>query len=272
MRLRSHLLIAALLFFVGSFVVQYYGAGGGAQQLDTGDPRVVSSLEYLSKDSVTRTIASSASSGELIKAWRSPLASGYKVNIATRFSKENWLATVIFDEDGRPLSGTVNLWSGAIFPLYLRMMAAALVCAWTFGLIAAHLWRVTCPHCFPSFWSPPVCDIEESCVFPGGFDESGYSLLPIVRRDYVCQHCGYRKTMFFSPGEYRGGVIFPGLARASAGLLNPKEDEWYTRVVEKWFTSRTSQIRFRTHHEWKAFYDELKASEREEMPGQSERK
>lgn len=91
-----------------------------------------------------------------------------------------------------------------------------------------------------------------------------------VRRACVCPRCGYRKiTYYVNPP--RSGWLFAGPIKRWTGIglrLNIKEIEWYDRVLERYLTSREAGtfLRFKTVDEWQAFYDELKASEREERP------
>jgi hypothetical protein len=259
---------SALLF--ASLVTRWYGTGGAGQQLDLSGGQVAEALAYLEKDSSGVTLVRS---GQLQKAWLAPARGGYKVNVGVYLDENPWLASVSFDDGGVPTEASVRLWSGVLFSTYLRNIAFAFFILWVLAaFVAPHVFGVKCPDCPHSLISPALTQVQEFTVYPGGVDASGYELAPIIRRDYVCPRCGYRKVTYFAESQHSGGFSaagIPGLGRPSRAvlMLNPKELAWYDKVMEKWFDDHGKKARFRTHEDWRAFYDEMKASEREERGG-----
>ncbi len=257
----------ASVLLLASLVARWYGTGGTGQQIDLFGGQVAKALTYLENDSSSVTLVRT---GQRQKAWLSPASGGYKVNVGILLDGNPWLASVSFDEGGMPTKGSVRLWGGTLFPDYLRNISCAFFVLWAFAaFVAPHIFGVKCPDCPQSFISPALTEVQEVTVYAGGFDTAGNELSPIIRRDYVCPRCGYRKVTYFAEGQHSGGFWvdrIPGLARPSRAvlMLNPKELDWYDRVIEKWFDDHEKKARFRSHQDWRAFYDELKASEREE--------
>ncbi len=218
-RLRTYLLLAVIALYAVSFPIAYYWTGG-AQALDLSDPRV---------------------------------------NIAIQVGNYSWLAKVTYTKDGQPIFGSMNLWSGKLFPIYLRNTASALLGLWLFTFLAPHLSGLKCPYCSSNFLYPSLCNIEEATVYSGGFDYRGDSLPPIVRQDIVCPRCGYRKITYAVPGSYRPGTMFRWVIGARSSTMG--ELDMYQHILDQWH-SRPSHGQCRDYAEWKAFYDALKRSER----------
>lgn len=258
----------AVFLLVASFAARWYGTGGTAERLDLTDPRVAVALQYTGTQSSNADLVRS---GTRLEAWLSRTDAGYKVNVAIDMNGHPWLASVQFTASGSAVSGEVRMWGGMLFPNYLRNISIVFFVLWVLAaFVAPHVFGVKCPDCPPSLIAPPLTQVEESTVYGGGFDQAGDDLQEIVRRDYVCPRCGYRKITFYVPGQHTGGLWAAPLKRwTGAGLaLNPKEYEWYDRILNKWVSDHETGrgLRFRTYDDWKAFYDELKASEREEKP------
>lgn len=258
----------AVLLLLASFAIRWYSAGGASERLQLSDARVAAALQYLSTQSASADLVRS---GTFLQAWVSGADKGYRVNVALEMNGSPWLAWVLFDGGGSAASGDVRMWSGMLFPNYLRNISVVFFVLWALAaFVVPHVFGVKCPDCRKSFISPPLTEVQESTVYGGGFDKDGFDLQEIVRRDYVCPRCGYRKITFYIPGAHTGTLGASPLKRwTGVGMaLNIKETEWYDRILSKYLSDHEGGrgLRFATYDDWKAFYDELKASEREERP------
>lgn len=261
----------ATVLLLASITLRWYGTGGTGDRLDLSDPKVAAALQYL-EDRPSDAVL--ADSGTPLQAWLSGAGSGgsgYTVNVAVRLYGNPWLVSVQFDSAGSVQDANVRMWGGTLFPDYLRNISIIFFILWPLvAFIMPNLFGVKCPDCPQSFFNPPVTRVEETTVYGGGFDKDGYDLSEIVRRDYVCPRCGYRKITFYIPGRHSGGLWAAPLKRwiGIGPLLNPKEYAWYDGLLNKYFTEHEGGrgLRFPTYDDWKTFYDELKASEREERP------
>jgi len=263
-------LIFAVVVFAASFLVQWAGTGGLDEPLDLSDSRVIAATQHM-KQPISATSATDGRS--LLNAWLTEDGGGYKVNLGYKSSTGYWLTTVQFDQGGGFVREQTKLWTGALAPIYLRRLSYIFAALWP---IAAFVWpqffAVKCPDCPSSFFSPAVTEVQESYVYGGGFDKDGHDLSPIVRRDYVCPKCGYRKITYRVDPRHSGGSgrTRPLKQSMAVGLnLNPKELDWYEKVVAQYLKAHEGGkgLRFPTYDEWKAFFDELKANEREERSG-----
>ncbi|MGI6631891.1 MAG: hypothetical protein ACOX5M_02480 [Bacillota bacterium] len=256
----------SVFLLLASFAARWYGTGGTDERLQIADPRVVATLDYLSRQSASKDILSD---GTVIQAWASGADGGYDVNIALDAKGTLWLAWVRFDAGDSPVSSGFRLWSGMLFPNLLRNLSIVFFALWILAeFVAPHIIGVKCPDCPPNLVFPPLTEAHEVTVYPGGFTSDGNDLREIVRRDYICPRCGYRKITYYLVMPH-SGHFKTGLLRRWTGvgqLLNPKELDWYDRVLNKNLADREAAmgLRFPTYDEWKRFYDELKASEREE--------
>ena len=249
-----------------SYVVGWYGTGGAAPQLSLASPDVRAALAYFGDDSWSSGIVQSA---ELKKAWLSVSVSGHKVNVGMVVGGRPYLGSVSFDAGGTPIGGSLKWWAGALMPEYLRPIAYGFFVLWALAaFVAPHVFGVKCPDCPQSFISPVLTEVQEKTMYPGGVDASGFELPGIIRRDFVCPRCGYRKVTYATLPMHSGGLRMnmPGFGRPSRAtlLLNPKELDWYERVMEKWYDEHAKTTRFKTLEDWDNFYNELKATERED--------
>lgn len=263
-------LLFAILLLLASFAARWYSTGGVSGRLDVSDARVVAALHYLSTKSASADLARS---GTLLRAWVSGEEAGYQVYVALDSNDSPWLTWVSFDGNDVPVSSGFRMWTGMLFPYHLRNLSIVFFILWILAaFVAPHVFGVKCPDCPQNFIAPPLTEVQEFKVYGGGFDKDGFDLQEIVRRDYVCPCCGYRKITYYVPGSHSGGGGFrisPLKRWTGIGMvLNVKEIERYDRVLNKHLSDLESGSghRFRTHEDWKTFYDELKASEREERP------
>ena len=261
MKGKSGILVLGLLLVLLSYLLQWYGEGGNATQLALDDERVNASLDYLAADDWNRTIATD---GEVQRTWVSADSRGHKVSLIVALNGYPWRASVLFSQDGMPLETAVQLSGG--LPLYTRRVGVALAAFWLVaGVLGPRIFGRKCPFCPGSFLRPVYLKTEEMLVYPGGFDDNSDSLSPIVRRDFVCQQCGYRRVTYCIPTTSRPGKVFRfPLIVAHA---TPKQTETYQKMLDQWFVDNPRTTRFHTQDEWRTFYDELKASEHEQRPG-----
>ena len=254
--------VFAAFVLASSYVVGWFGTGGSATPLELTDSRVEAATQFLTPNvSSYRT---------LMKAWTRETPSGFEVSVGYRTGTGLWLTTAEFDSAGVAISDQTKTWTGMLLPGYLRTLSYIFFFLWPItAFVAPHFFAVKCPDCPGNFFNPALTEVEESTVYGGGYDQDGHDLSAIARRDYVCSRCGYRKITFYSDPPHSGGF---GRARPithslSAGMnLNPKEMDWYEKVVGKYLSDHKGgkDLRFPTYEDWKAFLDELKASEREE--------
>lgn len=255
---------------VVAITLQWFGAGGLQQRLPVEDPRVSAAWQYVIS---SRAAPRAVERCQLQKAWLVPKGHGYLVNIGVKeSSKYSYRYSVVFDENSTPVSVDADFWAGSMFPRYLRLMSASVLAIWFARSFIAPHFAVKCPDCPPSLVNPPVAVLKETVVYPGGFDAEGYSLAPIVRKDYVCPRCRYIKTTYVVPGEYRPARAWKTAFYASGArferIVSPQgyvgELDWYQKVLDNWHARNPKITRFKTYDEWKAYWDELKASEHEE--------
>ncbi|MGE5578936.1 MAG: hypothetical protein ACM3WU_02730 [Bacillota bacterium] len=264
------ILVFAIVVFAASFAVEWAGTGGLGEPLDLSDSRVTAASQHL-KQPISAT--SEAGGRTLLNAWLTEANGGYKVNLGYKSPTGYWLTTVQFDEGGSFVKEQTKLWSGKALPAYLRRLSYIFAALWPIvAFVWPHFFAVKCPDCRSSFFSPILAEVQEATVYGGGFDKDGHDLSPIVRRDYVCPKCGYRKITYHVDPRHSGGSgkTRPIKQSMAAGLdLNPKELDWYEKVVGKYLTDHEGGkgLRFPTYDDWKAFFDELKATEREERSG-----
>lgn len=263
-------LVFAIVVFAASFLVEWAGTGGLDEPLDLSDSRVIAASQHLEQ-----TIDSTSEAGgrSLLSAWLTEDADGYRVNLGYKTQTGYWLTTVQFDKSGAFVSKQAKMWTGMLAPIFLRRLSYIFAALWpVVAFIWPHFFAVKCPDCPSSFFSPALTEVQESYVYSGGFDKDGHDLSPIVRRDYVCPKCGYRRITYRVDPRHSGwsGKTRPiRLSMASGLYLNPKELDWYEKVVGQYLAAHEGgkALRFPTYDDWKAFYDEIKATEREERSG-----
>lgn len=250
-------LIIGLLLVLVSYVLGWYAAGGNNARLAFDDYRVEASLEYLAEDSHQSMLATA---GRLQSAWLSADSRGYRVNLRIDYNDFPWLATVVFAEDASPLGYIVKMTGG--LPSFLRRLGLAMVALWLVaGHILPRLLLPKCPDCLRSFLRPHYLEPVETYVYPGGFDDDGDSLPPIIRVDHVCPECGFRRVTYRTDAEYRVGKIFRSVMTSRPMSL--KHEMFVESVLDKFWETHPKKTRFHNQEEWRAFYDELKASEHE---------
>lgn len=139
----------------------------------------------------------------------------------------------------------------------LRNIGMVLIFLWMLlGVVMPlYSWR-RCPYCPGGTLSPVYLKVVESTVYPGGMDDSGYPLPPIVRRDYVCPGCGYRRVTYRHLRSSARPVYGP-----YASIRVPT----HPKDLGNWWDTNRERAKFHTYQEWLAYYNELKDTEREEM-------
>lgn len=262
-------LVFAAFVLASSFVVEWAGTGGLAERLDLSDTRVIAASAYL-RDPVPE--GQSASYRTIVSAWVRDTSNGNQVSVGYKTGTGYWLTTVEFDSQGTFISNRTQMWSGIRMPGYLRLLSYIFFALWPIvAYVAPHLFAVKCPDCPSSFTNPALTKVEESMIYAGGVDVEGHILSPIVRRDYVCPTCGWRKITFYSePRHTEGWRARPiGIATPVGMDLNPKELDWYEKVLGRYLSEHQGgkDLRFPTYEDWRAFFQELKNSEREERTG-----
>lgn len=257
MKGKTGILILALVLVSLSYLLQWQSEGGSATRLPLDDRRVKFSLDYLATYPKDRTVAMD---GELQRAWLNEDNRGYTVSLIVTLNGYPWHASVVFSPDGVPAESAVHLFGG--LPLYVRRVGIALAVLWLVaGVLGPRIFGRKCPACSTNLWKPAYLEIEETSVYPGGFDDAGDSLPPIVRRDFVCNRCGYRRVTFAIPFSRAGRVWHVPFLVTRA---SPSQVRTVEKAYEAWWESNPKKTRFHTQDEWRAFYDELKASEHEE--------
>jgi hypothetical protein len=102
-------------------------------------------------------------------------------------------------------------------------------------------------------------------MYHGGYDAQGDDLPAIVKREFVCPSCGYRRVTYRVPEWSRPRV--PLWATRLAPLrLNPAMAEKFETIAEMWEKRHREKARFENYDEWKAYFAALKESEHEERP------
>jgi hypothetical protein len=250
-------LIIGLISVLASYVLGWYAAGGPNTRLALDDPRVKACFDYIILFSSQGALAQ----GTVERAWLSSDSRGYRVNLVIELNGYPWLATVTFSDDGFPLDLSVKLSGG--FPVFLQRFGLAMLALWLIaGQILPRLFLPKCPDCQGSLWRPAYLETVEGYVYPGGFDDGGDSLPPILRIDHVCPDCGYRRVTYRAAPEYRVGKVFRSVMTSRPISIN--NEEFAQSVLDKWWETNPKEARFHTQDEWKAFYEELRASEHEE--------
>lgn len=258
----------SILLFLASLGFRWYVDGRWSAHLNETHPRVMAALQYLSSHSASANLIRS---GSFMRAWGSETRDGYQVFVAVELGSNPYLAFVRFDSGGSPATGGHRLWTEAQMPRFFLYLSIGFFVLWVLAaFVAPHVFGVKCPDCPQSFISPVLTEVKEATVYPRGFARDGSELNEIVRRDYVCPRCGYTKITYYVAAPHSGG-FWARPIRHWTGIgmyLNIKETEWYDRVLNRYLSSREAgqYLTFPTWDEWKAFYDELKASEREERP------
>ena len=262
MRGQRGILILAVVLVLASYPMQWYGTGGTGTSIALDDYRVGAALSSLGEESWNKRLLTQ---GELNRAWVSSENRGYKVNLTIILDNNPWRASVAFSSDNTPLENSTGLAGGVLLPLYVKRLGFALAFLWlTMGFLVPRVFGRKCPDCLQSFWNPVLLEPQESVVYTGGFDDEGDSLSQIARRDYVCPRCDYRRITYFIPSENRPGKVFRTLRSPNWLITSINQDEIAQKILDKWFEDNAKKTRFHNPSEWRAFYDELKATEREE--------
>lgn len=257
------ILILGLLLIVASHAMRWYSAGPWAAALGVNDLRVKAALAAVAAGAVHRRVANE---GEVERAWLRGDDRGYTVNLTVTLDDNPWHVTVVFSPEGVPIESAVSLSGAVLAPMYMERLGYCAVSLWLVVVfLVPRVFGRKCPDCLSSFWKPALLDTVETTVYPGGFDDDGYSVDPIARRDFVCPRCGYRRVTYFVPLDRNPGKAF----RAPVGHGRPtvKQEQVLQRILDDWWEDNPKRTKFHTYDEWRTFYDELKASEREERTG-----
>lgn len=254
------ILILALLLVLASYAMRWYGAGGPDDVLSLDDERVKASLAAVAEGTLHKRVALE---GEPESAWLGRDDRGYMVNLTVILDNSPWHVAAVFSPKGTPIESSVHLSGGVLIPLYVGRLGYCLGALWLVVVFAwPRLFGRKCPDCPGSFWKPAVLDTVETTVYPGGWDDDGHSLDPIARRDFVCENCGYRRITYFVPLDRNPGMVFR--TPIKGGNPTAKQEEVLQKILDDWWDANPKQTKFHNQEEWRVFYDELKASEREE--------
>lgn len=254
------ILVLGLLMILASTTLVWYVGGGAGTPLTLDDPKVQAAKTALMDDIYDRDLVRD---GTIEKAWLGGGANGYSVHLITRLRGYPWHVIVVFSSDGAPLEHSSRLADGLSH--FLQNAGIALIAFW---FVAAQLlprvfWP-KCPDCPATLMKPLYLETTESSVYTGGFDDDNVALPPIMRRDQVCPQCGYHRVTYFVPSHTRAGAIMRPFILI--GPLPRHQGEKVMRMLDEWFLNNPKRTRFHNIQEWRAYYDELKASEREERP------
>lgn len=252
-----------LVLLVASYLLRWYWNDGIGTSLSLDDRRIAALLETVS---VGRDHPRVALEGTPENAWLSSDSRGYKLNVVAELDGYPWHVQAVFSENDVLVDYSVQLAIGILLPQYLARLGLLLVALW---LVVAFLWPRLfgrkCPDCPGDFIRPAVLYPVETTVYPGGWDDEGYSLSPIVRRDYVCDRCGYRQVTYHVPPLRSPGKVFRTPFPDCHTTIS--QDQVLQRILDDWWATNKERARFHTYDEWLAYYNELKASEHEERPG-----
>lgn len=262
MKGRRAILLLGVLLILSSYAVEWYSTGGTGTPLTTEDYRVKAARDYLASEAQHQTFAAE---GTVESAWLCGDSRGYEVNVIVFFNQHPWRGTVVFSGDGAPLESSVRLSGGTA--VYMMRLGTALVVLWlVVGQLLPRLFWAKCPDCPGNFWRPAFLQVSEGFVYPGGFDDRGDPLAPIVRKDDVCPQCDYRRVTYYIPGTRGPGAVFRSAVFARA-VVTVNQEEFMQKMHDKWWETNPRKTKFHDQNEWRAYYDELKASEREERDG-----
>lgn len=229
----------------------------GGDVVDFTDDRVRAAVDVASRDPSARYVVRS---GTPIAAWISKGTNQYTVRAAISFEGNPWLITVTFDSSANPRSFTIKMWSAYTLSTFFRVFSYTLALIWLAQAFVFPHFSVKCPDCSTNPLLPVATEKHDTTVFPGGIDDDGFTLPPIVERTWVCPRCGYRKITYVVPEDYRPGRVLPTVG----ARLNPRETEKMELLFERWRETYKKTARFHSYEEWKQFFDNLKSAEREE--------
>ncbi len=134
-------LLFAVVLLAASYPVGWAWTGGFSTALDPQDSRVLAAIAG-ARDPVVE------------KAWMKEAGGGYEVSAGYRTATGYWLTTVRLDAGGNVLSDSTRMWTGKLFPVYLRRLSAVFAVLWVFAaFVAPHVFGVKCPDCPKSFVS-----------------------------------------------------------------------------------------------------------------------
>lgn len=248
--------IIGFLFVVTSYAVEWKTTGWPGKSIALDDQRVTATLEVVAaapRSRITPEI------GNVKRAWLSNDDRGYRVNLIIDGYGWPWYASTVFSSTAAPIEHNLVPLGGV--PRGFRGIGVTLLSLWlVFGHLVPLICRERCPYCPGAVRRPVYIDIEEISVYPGGTDDDGYPLPPIVRRDYVCPQCGYRRVTYrcLSPSPTPAYGPFASSAPPFGRSIRP------LALSDDWLMTMKKQAAFHTFEEWKAYYNELKALEREE--------
>ncbi len=263
-RLRLCLVVLALVALSAGVLARQLSFQG-RDALNQDDRRVAAALEYLRKDSSTDSFISRS---KMLGAWLIAAERGYQVEVGLEDDGGYaLLLTVTFDESGRPVDEGSRPWTARSLPGYFGRVAISLAVLLPLcGKLLPYVFGAKCPDCTGSAFLPRLLRVEDTIVYNGGWDAEGSDLPPIVKREFICRSCGYRKVTY-RVGHWAYGSPWPfsGLwgyvPRVSPALADKIE-----AARERWLETLKKKARFKNYDEWKAYFDELKQSEHEQRP------
>ncbi|MDP2856504.1 MAG: hypothetical protein Q8P50_00815 [Bacillota bacterium] len=233
------------------------------EDLDPDDPRARAALEHLWKDSSTDSLISRS---KMLGAWLYQAGDGYRVEVGLEDDREySWLLCVSFDGRSMPIAGSCDPWTARSLPRFFGRVALTLAVLLPLcGIIIPYTFGVKCPDCTNRAFLPTLTRAADTIMYHGGFDAEGFDLPPVVKREFICPACGYRRI------TYRVGAWYgaPGPLRAILGAatrLSPLAEK-LDITMDSWKRTLREKARFKNYGEWKAYFEELKQSEHEERP------
>ena len=265
-RSRARILLVVTVIAVlvlGAGLVARYHSAPRREALSESDPRVAAALEYLHPDTATGWLVSRS---VMRGAWLVRDGSGYRVEIGLQDDGYWWMLSVTFDEQGLPVAESSEPWTSRSVPTFLgRVALALLVLIPVAGKVIPYTFGVKCPDCTSSAFLPTLTRARDSVLYNGGYDAQGDDLPAIVKREFTCPSCGYRKVTYRIPEWYRPtGPV--GVLRHTATRVNPAMAEKLDVLMDEWEETVKRSARFKNYQEWRVYFEELKQSEREERP------
>jgi len=263
-RVRASLMVAVIAVLVlGAISVARYYSTPARQELSQDDPRVAAVLENLRLDSTTGWLISRS---VVRGVWMVSDGTGYRVEIGLQDKGYWWMLSVTFDKDGRPVARSAESWTSRSLPEFFGRVALTLLILLPLaGKIIPYTFGVKCPDCTSNAFLPTLTRAKDTVVYNGGYDATGDDLAAIVKREYICPACGYRKITYRIPEWYRPTGPLTVL-RHSVMRVNPAMAETLDNLMDTWEEYVKRKARFKNYEEWRAYFEELKQSEREERP------
>ena len=232
--------------------------------LNLDDPRVHAVLEYLRKDSSTDGLITRS---KMLGTWLVTAKDGYRVEVGLQDDGEySWLLRVSFDGRGMPIAGSCDPWTGRSLPMFFGRMALTLAILLPLaGIIIPYTFGLKCPDCTNRAFLPTLTHAKDKIMYNGGFDAEGEDLPAIVKREFICPSCGYRKITYRVP-EWSHPRMPIWAIRLAPMRVNPKMAERLEAITDAWEQRLKKNARFKNYDQWKAYFEELKQSEHEERP------